>query len=88
MYEPVQAVYKESQLLKGFSKIKYEKEHQGSLSKYPELKERMQNLLQQGERITPKKWKSEIYSLQAEYDSISREPTVRKFNGCLIEIGE
>lgn len=73
MYEPVQAVYKESLSRKGFSKMKYEKEHKDSLSKYPELKERMQNLLQQGEKITPKKWKSEIHSLQAEYDSISRE---------------
>lgn len=53
--------------------MKYEKEHKDSLSKYPELKERMQNLLQQGEKITPKKWKAEIHSLQAEYDNISRE---------------
>lgn len=73
MYEPVQAVYKESLSCKGFSKMKYEKEHKDSLSKYPELKERMQNLLQQGEKITPKKWKAEIHSLQAEYDNISRE---------------
>ena len=35
--------------------------------------ERLQNLLEQGERITPKQWKAEIQSLQAEYDSISIE---------------
>ena len=37
------------------------------------MRERLQNLLEQGEKITPKQWKAEIQSLQAEYDSISRE---------------
>ncbi len=46
-----------------------------SLSKYPELKERMQSLLQNGEKITPKQWKAEIQSLQSEYDSIGKEQT-------------
>lgn len=44
-----------------------------SLSKYPELRERMQSFLQQGEKITPKQWKEEIQSLQTEYDSIKKE---------------
>lgn len=44
-----------------------------SLAKYPEMHERLQNLLEQDEKITPKQWKAEIQSLQAEYDSISRE---------------
>lgn len=35
--------------------------------------ERLQNLLEQGEKITSKQQKAEIQSLQAEYDSISRE---------------
>ena len=39
------------------------------------LKERMQSLLQNGEKITPKQWKAEIQSLQSEYDSIGREQT-------------
>ena len=69
-YEPYRTAYKESQSLKGLAKMKYDKE---SLAKYPELKERMQNLLQQGEKITPKQWKAEMQSLQAEYDSISKE---------------
>ena len=75
LYEPIQAAYKESQSLKGFAKIKYDREHKDTLSKYPELRERMQSLLQQGEKITPKQWKAEIQSLQTEYDSISREQT-------------
>ena len=75
LYEPIQAAYKESQSLKGFAKMKYDKEHKDSLSKYPELRERMQSLLQQGEKITPKQWKEEIQFLQTEYDSIGREQT-------------
>ena len=35
----------------------------------------MQSLLQNGEKITPKQWKSEIQSLQSEYDSIGKEQT-------------
>ena len=73
LYAPIQAIYKESQSLKGLAKIKYDKENKDSLSKYPELKERMQSLLQNGEKITPKQWKAEIQSLQGEYDSIGKE---------------
>ena len=75
LYAPIQATYKESQSLKGLAKMKYDKEHKDSLSKYPELKERMQSLLQNGEKITPKQWKAEIQSLQSEYDSIGKEQT-------------
>ena len=75
LYAPIQATYKESQSLKGLAKMKYDKEHKDSLSKYTELKERMQSLLQNGEKITPKQWKAEIQSLQSEYDSIGREQT-------------
>ena len=52
-----------------------DREHKDSLSKYPELKEHMQSLLQNGEKITPKQWKAGIQSLQSEYDSISKEQT-------------
>ena len=75
LYAPIQATYKESQSLKGLAKMRYDKEHKDSLSKYPELKERMQSLLQNGEKIMPKQWKAEIQSLQSEYDSIGREQT-------------
>ena len=44
-----------------------------SLAKYPEMRECMQKLLEQGEKITRKQWKAEIQSLQAEYDSIGKE---------------
>ena len=35
----------------------------------------MQNLLQNGEKVTPKQWKAEIQSLQSEYESIGKEQT-------------
>ncbi len=73
LYPPIQATYKESQSLKGFAKMKYDKEHKDCLSKYSELKERMQSLLQNGEKITPKQWKAEIQSLQSECYSSGKE---------------
>jgi len=75
LYAPIQAAYKESQPLKGFAKMRYDKEHKDSLSKYLELKERLQSLLQNGEKITPKQWKAEIQSLQSECNSIGKEQT-------------
>ena len=75
LFAPVQATYKESQSLKGLAKMRYSKEYKDSLSKYPELRERMQSLLQNGEKITSKQWKAEIQSLQSECDSIGREQT-------------
>ena len=75
LYAPIQTTYKESQSLRGLAKMRYDKEHKDSLSKYPELKERMQSLFQNGEKITPKQWKAEIQSLQSEYDNIGREQT-------------
>ena len=73
LYEPYRTTYKESQSLKRLAKMKFDREHKESLAKYPEMRERLQNLLEQGEKITPKQWKAEIQSLQAEYDSIGRE---------------
>ncbi len=75
LFAPIQATYKESQSLKGLAKMRYDKEHKDSLSKYPELKERMQSLLQNSEKIMPKQWKAEIQFLQSEYDSIGKEQT-------------
>ena len=60
--------------------MKFDKEHKESLAKYPEMRERLQNLVRKnepsvhlGEKITPKQWRAEIQSLQSEYDSISNE---------------
>lgn len=43
------------------------------VDQYLKMRKRLQNLLKQGEKITPKQWKVEIQSLQSEYDSINRE---------------
>ena len=66
LFAPIQAIYKESQSLKGLAKMRYDKEHKDSLSKYLELRECMQSLLQNGEKVTPKQWKAKIQSLQSE----------------------
>lgn len=47
-------------------------EHKESLAKYHEMREKLQKLLEQGEKIAPKQWKAEIQSLQAEYDRIGK----------------
>ena len=73
LYELYRTTYKESQSLKGIEKMKFDKENKESLAKYPEMRERLQNLLERGEKITPKQWKTEIQSVQSEYYSISRE---------------
>ena len=73
LFAPIQDTYKKSQSLKGLAKVKFDREHKESLTKYSEMRERLQNLLEQGEKITPKQWKAEIQSLQSEYDSISKE---------------
>ncbi len=57
-----------------------------SLSKYPELKERMQSLLQNSEKITPKQWKAEIQSLQSDYNSIGKEQTKTAIELAYVEI--
>ena len=48
LYEPHKAACKESQSLKGFARLKYDKEHKDSLEKRPEMRERMYKLLNEG----------------------------------------
>ena len=66
LYESYRTTYQESQSLKGLAKMKFDKEYKESLAKYPEMRERLQTLLEQVEKIAPKQWKAEIQSLQAE----------------------
>jgi len=86
LYEPIQQTYQESQSLKGFAKMKYDREHKENLSKYSELRERMLSLLQQGEKITPKQWKAEIRSLQTEYEIIRKEKSTIATELAYVEI--
>jgi hypothetical protein len=72
-YAPIRDIYKESRNLTGLAKFKYDREHKAELEKYPELKQKMDNLLSEGEKMTPKKWKAEIKALQADYESIAKE---------------
>ena len=58
--------------INGIKSGSYRKEIIDTLQK---LVKGMQNLLQNGEKVTPKQWKAEIQSLQSEYDSIGKEQT-------------
>ncbi len=86
LYETYRTAYKESQSLKGLAKVKYDKEHKENLAKYPEMREKSQKLLEQGEKITPKQWKAEIQSLQTEYDRIGKEQAVTATELAYVEV--
>ena len=45
-WKPTHIEMNMKQSLKGFAKMKFNKEHKESLAKYPEVRERLQNLLE------------------------------------------
>ena len=59
-------VYKESQSLKGFAKMKFDKQHREVLEALPEEQERLFRTIPKGEKITPKAWQKEIYKILGE----------------------
>jgi hypothetical protein len=85
-YAPIRDIYKESRNLKGLAKFKFDREHKAELEKYPELKQKMDNLLNEGEKMAPKKWKAEIKALQADYDSIAKEQSVAAMDLAYAEV--
>jgi hypothetical protein len=85
-YAPIRDIYKESRNLKGLAKLKFDREHKAELEKYPELKQKMNNLLNEGEKMAPKKWKAEIKALQADYDSIVKEQSVAAMDLAYAEV--
>ena len=88
-------VYKESLSLKGFAKMKFDKQHQAVLDALPEEQERLYNTIPKGEKITPKAWQKEIYEILGEQfpieDKMSAEvhdlayAEVMKFNKTIEE---
>jgi hypothetical protein len=46
----------------------------------------MDNLLNEGEKMAPKKWKAEIKALQADYDSIAKEQSVAAMDLAYAEV--
>ena len=59
LYEPYSQVHHESEQLTGWAKRKYDKEHASALREYPDKREMMQCVLDDGEKIAPKAWKAE-----------------------------
>ena len=69
-YEPCARIYKESLGLKGFAKLRYDREHKKDIDKFPQVRSRMASLLDNGEKIDPEKWHAEIRSIEKEMDSL------------------
>lgn len=69
-YEPCARIYKESLGLKGFAKLRYDREHKKDIDKFPQVRSRMASLLDNGEKIDPEKWRAEIRSIEKEMDSL------------------
>ena len=63
-------VYKESQSLKGFAKMKFDKQHRDILDALPEEEARLFKTIPKGEKITPKAWQKEIYQILGEQTPI------------------
>ncbi|MBP3818774.1 MAG: MobA/MobL family protein [Butyrivibrio sp.] len=69
-------VYKESQSLKGFAKMKFDKQHREVLEALPEEQERLFRTIPKGEKITPKAWQKEIYKILGEQFPIEDKMSV------------
>jgi len=62
-YEPFLKVRKQSKSLKGFAKLKFDKENKAVLDAFPEEVEKLRRVIPEGEPIVPKVWQKEIYDI-------------------------
>lgn len=62
-YEPFLKVRKQSKSLKGFAKLKFDKENKAVLDAFPEEVEKLRRVVPEGEPIVPKVWQKEIYDI-------------------------
>jgi len=65
-YEPYKAVHDTSKSLSGLKKLKYDKEHEHELVMYKNTRADLKILLVEGEKITPKAWRTEKEQLEKE----------------------
>ncbi len=72
-YEPYKAVYDMSKSLSGLKKMKYDKEHEHELAMYENTRADLKMLLSEGERITPKAWRTERERLEKEMPTLRNE---------------
>ena len=72
-YEPCWKIYSESREMKGFAKLKYDRQHKADLERFPEVKRQMASLLEKGEKLVPEKWRAEIKSIKKEMEGLHPE---------------
>ena len=72
-YEPCWKIYSGSLELKGFAKMKYDRQHKADIEQFPQVKGRMAALLKKGEKLAPEKWRAELKSIEKEIGSLHPE---------------
>lgn len=72
-YEPYKAVHDMSKSLSGQKKLKYDKEHEHELVMYENTRADLKTLLTEGEKITPKAWRTEKEQLEKEMPVLRSE---------------
>lgn len=72
-YEPCWKIYSESREMKGFAKLKYDRQYKADIERFPEVKRRMASLLKKGEKLAPEQWRAEIKSIKKEMESFHPE---------------
>lgn len=68
-YEPFKDIKKNSMALKGFAKIRYDKEHHAELEQYQITKDALYSKLKDGEKVNPKTWQTKIDTLYEKLES-------------------
>ena len=72
-YEPFLKVRKKSKSLKGFAKLKYDREHKDTLDAFPDEIRRLRKVIPEGEAITPNAWREEISQIFGKQEPIEDE---------------
>ncbi len=72
-YESYKAVHDMSRSLSGLKKLKYDKEHEHELVMYENTRADLKTLLAEGEKITPKAWRTEKEQLEMEVPKLRSE---------------
>lgn len=69
-YEPCWKIYRGSLELKGFAKLKYDRQHKADIERFPDVKGRMAALLKKDEKLAPGWWQAELKSIEKEMESL------------------
>ena len=72
-YEPCWKIYSGGLELKGFAKMKYDRQHKADMERFPQVKGRLEALLKKGEKLAPEKWRAELKSIEKEMGSLNPE---------------